>query len=46
MLAVVRQIERELIALGAVPDPELANAVALVTAAFPGAGLIEVRKLQ
>jgi hypothetical protein len=41
-LATLRTAEGELTALGAIPDPELANAVSLVTAAFPGAGLIEV----
>jgi hypothetical protein len=51
-LAVLRQIGRELIGLGAVLDPELANAVALLAARLPrrradrSAGLIEVCKLQ
>jgi hypothetical protein len=44
-LAVLQDIERELIASGGGPDPELAGASGAVEAAFPGARLVAVRKL-
>jgi len=44
-LAVLRQIERDLIALGGAPDPELGEVVETVRRAFPSAGLVEI-KLQ
>ena len=37
ILTVLQEIEFELIALGGTPDPELAEAGGLVSAAFPGA---------
>jgi hypothetical protein len=43
ILSALREIERELIALGATSDPELAEAVDRVTRAFPGSRLVEVR---
>lgn len=46
ILAVLREIERELIALGAAPDPELAAAFEMVQRALPGTRLVEVRKLK
>lgn len=46
ILAALRDIERELILIAASPDPELAEAVALVERTFLGARLVEVRKLQ
>jgi hypothetical protein len=39
-------IERELTALGGAPDKVLAEAVAMVERSFPGARLVEVRKLR
>jgi putative transposase len=45
-LAVLQDIERELIASGGGPDPELAGASGAVEAAFPGARLVAVRKLK
>ena len=45
-LAVLQDIERELIALGGFPDPELAGAIGAVEASFPGACLVDVRRLQ
>ncbi len=44
ILGVLRDFERELIALGGTPDPALAEAVAMVETVFPGARLIEVKK--
>jgi tubulysin polyketide synthase-like protein len=44
ILHALQDFERGLIALGGAPDPELAEAVGRVTAAFPGARLVEVRK--
>lgn len=44
ILAVVRNIERELIELGAEPNPGLAATVRMVEGAFPGARLVEVRR--
>ena len=46
LLAVLREIERELIELGDAVDTELAAAVAMVERTFPGACLVEVRKLR
>ena len=43
MLGALCEIEQELMALGAAPDPELAAAVEVVTTTFPGAQLIEIR---
>jgi hypothetical protein len=37
-------MERELIALGGSPDPELAVAVAMMEQSFLGSRLLEVRK--
>jgi hypothetical protein len=45
-LAVLRGIERELTALGGVPDPALAEAVAVVEGAFPGSQLVEIRRKE
>jgi hypothetical protein len=45
-LSVLQAMEAELTALGGAYDPDLADAIGLVGAAFPGAQLIEVRKLQ
>ncbi len=45
-LTTLQSIETELTALGAAPDRELAEAVGLVTLAFPGARLVAVRKQQ
>jgi hypothetical protein len=41
ILAVLKDIERELVALG---DPELAEVVGAVETAFPGARMVEVRR--
>jgi hypothetical protein len=46
VLAVLKDIERELVALGGAPDPELADVIDIVGGAFPGARLVDVRKLQ
>jgi hypothetical protein len=43
ILAVLQEIEPELIALGGSPDPHLAEAITLVTGAFPDARLIEIK---
>jgi hypothetical protein len=43
-VACLEAVEFELIAMGAKPDPELAETVAMVKRVFPGAELIEVRK--
>lgn len=45
-LASLRATERELIALGAVPDPALAEAITTVEAVFPDARLVEPRSMQ
>ncbi len=45
-LTTLQSTEKELIALGAAPDLAVAEAVGLVTAAFPDARLVYVRKLQ
>jgi hypothetical protein len=45
-LGALQAVEAELTALGAAPDRELAEAVAMVERTFPGALLAEVRKLQ
>jgi len=44
ILAVLLEIEGELIALGGAPDPDLAETVALVEGIFPGSRLVGVRK--
>lgn len=46
ILTVFRDIERELTALGAQPDPELAETVALVEQAFPGAHFLGIKAPQ
>ena len=46
ILHALQDIERELVALGGAPDPELADAIKGVTDTFPGATLVAVRKLQ
>ncbi len=46
MLAVLIAFEDEFIALGGAPDPELADTAAMIERTFPGARLVEVRKLQ
>ncbi len=46
VLAMLQQIEHELIALGGCPDPELGGAINAVEALFPGARLLDVCKLQ
>lgn len=45
-LTTLQQIERELVALGGASDPELTEAATIVERAFPGARLVDVRKLQ
>ncbi len=45
-LAALTATEAELTALGGIFDPDVAAAIGLVGAGFPGARLIEVRKLQ
>ncbi|GEM_PF-3170432 len=42
-LTALQQLERDLIALGGRPDPELAAAVELVERVFPGARLVQVK---
>jgi hypothetical protein len=46
ILAVLRDIERELVALGGAPDPELAKTVETVKRSFPGSRLVDVRTLN
>jgi hypothetical protein len=46
ILHVLRNMERELTELGATPDSNVQAAVDAVTAVFPGARLVEVRKLR
>lgn len=46
ILRALQGFEGELIALGGAPDPELTKAVAMVERSFPGARLVEVRKLR
>jgi hypothetical protein len=41
ILAVLRDIERELIEIGGSPDPELAEVVEMVESTFPGARLVK-----
>lgn len=45
-LTTLQQLERELVALGGASDPELTEAATIVERAFPGARLVDVRKLQ
>jgi len=47
-LARLEGVERELMALGAEPDPEIAEALMIVESGFPGTKLVEVKnkKLQ
>lgn len=46
ILAVLRNIERELTELGAEPDPELAEALGIIEVAFPSARLVEIRRKE
>jgi hypothetical protein len=46
VLAVLRDIERELHALGAAPDPQLQAIVAEVETTFPGALFLDVRRKE
>jgi hypothetical protein len=45
-LGALQKLERELIALGGAVDAELAATVAMVERSFPGARLVEVRKVH
>jgi len=42
----LQEFERDLIALGGAPDPELAGAVEVLECAFPGARLVEVKRIH
>jgi hypothetical protein len=43
ILIALQDLERELLTLGAAPDPVLADGVAVVASGFPGAKLVEVQ---
>jgi TubC N-terminal docking domain len=45
-LACLQAVESELIAMGAEPDPELAETLAMVQRTFPAAKFVEIRRRQ
>jgi hypothetical protein len=46
ILSALRDFEHELIALGGAPDPHVDEAFGMVERSFPGACLVEVKKLK
>jgi TubC N-terminal docking domain len=44
VLNVLRNIERELVAIGGFPDPDVAQTIEMVERTFPGARLIDIRR--
>jgi hypothetical protein len=46
ILAVLRDIERELIAIGGCPNPELAETAEMVERTFPGARLLKIQSTR